>query len=121
MPSTVSAHSAVQAISQNGRVNVRDLAQEIDVPLEVLAAALGKSTRWLNADPEAASIQPNAVRIVGMVNDLAEHLGEKRYALFWLKTPQPEFGNATPIDYLREGRLELVLGLANDIVRMVPD
>lgn len=121
MPSTASAASAVQAIQANGRVNVRDLAREIDVPIDALAGALGKTTRWLNEEPEAASIQPAASRIVLMVNELAEHLGDKRYALFWLKTPQPEFGDQTPTDYLRAGHLDLVLGLAGDIVRMVPD
>ncbi len=121
MPSTISAQSAIQVVSANGRVNVRALAEAIDVPMDALAGALGKSTRWLNHDPEAASIQPAAISIVQMVNELAGHLGEKRYALSWLKTPQPEFGQQTPLDYLRAGHLDLVIGLANDILVMVPD
>ena len=121
MPSTVSAKSIVRAISENGRVNVRELASEIDVPVDALAGALGKTARWLNMEPEAASVQAAAGRIVQMVNELAEFLGDKRYAIFWLKTPQPEFGEQTPIDYLRAGHLDLVVGLARDIVFMVPD
>jgi hypothetical protein len=117
----MSSQSPIQVISANGRVNVRSLAAAIDVPMDALAGALGKSKRWLDHDPEAASIQPAAISIVQMVNELAGHLGEKRYALSWLKTPQPEFGQQTPLDYLRAGHLDLVIGLANDILVMVPD
>jgi len=122
MPSATTARSiAEKAIGQQGRVNVVKLADELDIPLDALAGALKKSRRYLNMEPEAKSVQTDAAKIVRMVDELAEHLGERRFALFWLKTPQPEFRGKTPIDYMRGGQLDLVLGLAHDIVFMVPD
>jgi Protein of unknown function (DUF2384) len=118
---TTASSIAEKAIGQQGRVNVVKLASELDIPLDALAGAFKKSRRYLHMEPKAKSVQTDAVKIVRMVDELAEHLGERRFALFWLKTPQPEFRGKTPIDYLRDGHLDLVLGLAHDIVFMVPD
>lgn len=122
MASATTARSIAQkAIGQQGRVDTVKLARELDIPLEALAGALKKTRRYLNMDPKAKSIQVEAIKIVRMMDELSERLGERRFALFWLKTPQPEFGGKTPIECMREGRLELVLGLAHDIAFMVPD
>jgi len=122
MPSASTARSvAEKAIGQQGRVDVIKLASELDIPLDALAGAFKKSRRYLNMEPKAMSVQTDSAKIVRMVDELAKHLGERRFALFWLKTPQPEFRGKTPIDYLRDGHLDLVLGLAHDIVLMVPD
>ncbi len=111
----------IQAFGEYGRVNVRLLCSELDIPIDALAAAFAKSADTLTADPEALDIQSKAVEFLGTMNDLADHVVEKRFVRYWLKTPQKELGGSTPLQCIREGHLDLILGFAHNIAFMVPD
>src|SRR5665213_336623 len=93
------------AIHPDGRVDAKALARLLDLPMTTLAPALGLTRRALDMNPTAAKAQPNARRLLTAMNELARNLTEKRYAIFWLKTPYAAFGGHTAADWLKEGDL----------------
>ncbi|MDB5073253.1 MAG: hypothetical protein JWM87_4364 [Candidatus Eremiobacteraeota bacterium] len=106
-----------------GRVDIKRLSAELDLPVPALAPALGRSSRWINEHPTAASFQPAALELVDAINALARSLGGMKFARAWLKTPNPQFAQRTPADVLRfetNGR-SAVVGLIRGIVTHQPD
>jgi Protein of unknown function (DUF2384) len=110
-------------LTDQGRVDVKRLSLELDLPVPALAPALGRSSRWVNEHPTAASLQPAALELVDAINALAESLGGMKFARAWLKTPNAEFAARTPADILRHeknGR-SAVVGLIWAVVTHQPD
>lgn len=105
-----------------GRVDVKKLAHELDLTVPKLAPALGKSTRWLNENPTAPSIQAAALQLVGAMNALADSLGGLKFANAWLKTPTDEFAKRSPANVLQHepNGLDAVIGLIDAIVSGEP-
>jgi hypothetical protein len=87
-------------LTQEGRVNVKQLARELDVTLPQIARVLGRSPQFLRERPTAPSVQPRALQIVDRLNSLAGALGGLKFAIAWLKTPSPELGNISALDAL---------------------
>jgi hypothetical protein len=106
-----------------GRVDIKRLSVELDLSVPALAPALGRSSRWVNEHPTAASLQPAALELVAAINALAQSLGGMKFARAWLKTPNEQFAHRTPADVLRyetNGR-SAVVGLIWGIVTHQPD
>jgi hypothetical protein len=122
---SATAHSTTgafdDAITADGRVNAKSLARVLDLPLATIAPALGLTQRALNLDPTSPKVQPNAVRLLTAMNELARSLTEKRYAIFWLKTPCDAFGGHTAADWLKDGDLSGVCTYINRLVVRQPD
>lgn len=106
---------------ERGRVNVRALADALDLRMTTIAPALGFKSRWLNENPTAQNVQPKAMMLLEMANELAVILGEKKYVPLYLRTEQPDFDNETPADQLKKGRLAFLCGFVNDIYTLRPD
>jgi uncharacterized protein (DUF2384 family) len=93
----------------------------LDLPLATLAPAFGLTRRALDVNPTAPKAQVRARRFLMMMNELAVNLTQKRYALFWLKTPCTEFGRRTPADWLKDGDLDGVCAAIGRLVVNQPD
>lgn len=109
------------AITDDGRVNAKVLAQLLDLPLAAVAPALGTSRRALEVNPTAPKAQANARRLLTAMNELATNLTDKRYALFWLKTPYEAFAGKTAADWLKDGDLDGVCTAINRLIVNQPD
>lgn len=109
------------AITEEGRVDVKVLARLLDLPLATLAPALGLTRRALDVNPTAPKAQVRARRFLMTMNELAVNLTQKRYALFWLKTPRTEFGRRSPADWLKDGDLDGVCAAIGRLVVNQPD
>jgi hypothetical protein len=109
------------AITAEGRVDIKVLAKLLDLPLATLAPALGLSRRALDIDPTAAKAQTNARRFLTAMNELAANLTDKRFALFWLKTPYKTFGGRTAADWLKDGDLDGVCAAIDRLVVNQPE
>ena len=110
-----------EAITGDGRVDVKKLARLLDLPLATIAPAIGVTQRALNVNPTSVKAQRNAARLLTAMNELARSLLEKRYAIFWLKTPSDVFGGRSPADWLKDGDLNGVCTHINRLVRRQPD
>jgi len=108
-------------VTDDGRVDARRLAAAIDIPLAQLAQVLNVKAKSLTDSPKSRKIQEPAIRLVAMMNDLAEYLQEKRFARYWLRTPQPDLGDRTALDWLTEGKLEEIRDHVSRIVNLQPD
>jgi hypothetical protein len=110
-----------EVTDDRGRVNVRTLAQALDLPMTTIAPALGLSPRWLNENPTGTKVQPKAVMLLEIANELAAALGGKKYVVLYLKSAQPDFNGETPADQLKDGRLAFLRGYVNEVVTLRPD
>jgi hypothetical protein len=111
-------------ITENGRINIKTLAQAIDLTVPKIALALGKSARFLNEHPTAPSVQPRALQLIDRINSLAYLFGGLRFAIAWLKTPTPELGNCSTMDLITAGddrSFEVALDFIDRRVRLTPD
>jgi len=112
-----------KVLTEEGRVNVKQLATELDLTVPMLAFALGRSSRWINEHPTARSLQPAALELVDAVNALAQSLGGMKFARAWFKTPNRDFAGRTPADILRSepNAREAIVGVIGAIVTHEPD
>ena len=110
-----------EAISGDGRIDAKSLARVLELPLATIAPALGLTPRVLNLKPMSAKAQSNAARLLNAMNELARSLPEKRYAIFWLKTPYDVFGGLSAADWLKSGDLNGVCTHIGRLVRRQPD
>lgn len=110
-----------EVVTDSGRIDLKKLARSLDLTMPELAAVLGAKPRSLNAHPTAKRPQEAAIKLVQMVNDLSDTLQERRFALYWLRTPQTELGGDTPLDWLRQGKIEDVRNYVAALTRMQPD
>ena len=108
-------------VTEDGRVDARRLAAAIDIPLAQLAQILNVKAKSLTDSPNSRKIQEPAIRLVAMMNDLAEFLQEKRFARYWLRTPQPDLGDRTALDWLTKGKLEEIRDHVSRVVNLQPD
>ena len=109
------------AITSDGRIDAKSLAGLLDLPLATIAPALGLTPRALGLNPASPRVQSNAARLLTAMNELALSLTERRYAIFWLKTPCDAFGGDTPADWLKAGDLSGVCTHINRVVLRQPD
>ena len=110
-------------LTDAGRVDVKRLAREIDVTIPTLAKVLGKTANFLNAHPDAPSLQPRALQIANRVNELAGELGGLRFAVAFLKTPTRELGERSPLEVLANGEsgYQAALSMIDSFLAMDPD
>jgi hypothetical protein len=110
-------------ITDEGRVDAKALAHQIDVSVPTVARLLGKSARFLHDYPTAKSAQRRALAFVDRMNDLAVELGGLKFAVAWLKTPMRELGERTPLDILEgdDAAFTTGIGFIDDFLNAVPD
>jgi hypothetical protein len=110
-------------ITDEGRVDAKALARQIDVSVPTIARVLGKSPRFLNDYPTAKSAQRRALTLVDRVNDLAGELGGLKFAIVWLKTPMRELGGRSALEALAgtDDAFATAIGFIDDFLNAVPD
>ena len=107
--------------AEDGSVDVRKLAAAVDLTPAQLATILGVEAKTFTESPINRKIQGPAVKFLNMMNELALHLQEKRYARYWLRSPQREFGDQTALDWLMNGNLDEICHHVGRMVRLQPD
>jgi hypothetical protein len=112
-----------RVITEEGRVDAKALARQIDVSVPTIAKVLGKSPRFLNGYPTAKSAQRRALTFVDRVNDLAVELGGLKFAIAWLKTPMREIGGRSALEALEgdDDAFATAIGFIDDFLNAVPD
>lgn len=105
-----------------GRYDAKRLAETLAITQKEMADIIGYTPRGLGKNPTSTKLQPDLERLVKLVTKLRELLdGDMRLVRVWLKAPHPALGNAKPLEYLREGHLDLVEGLVHAIEVGQPD
>ena len=55
------------------------------------------------------------------MNDVAEYVNEKRYAVYWLRAPRRELGDQSALDWLMRGKLDEIRDHVARVVDLQPD
>ena len=103
----------------NGQVNLAILAAEMQLTPAELETIL--DSRKPDGRASRHSREILSTELLKLLNDLAQSLGEKRLAIYWLRTPQPQLSGDAPIDWLRAGGIDDVKSFADAFIRMQPD
>lgn len=84
---------------------------------------VGTKQQTLAASPTPTSrkVQEPASKLLSMMDDVADYLQERRFAIYWLHTPQRELGDRTVLDWFLEGKLDEVRDHVSRIVDRQPD
>jgi hypothetical protein len=100
----LSAHS-----SETGRYDALRLAEILAVSTAEMAEILGYTPRGLRKNPDSERLQEKLVRLISLVQRLRENLdGSMEYVRIWLKAPHPALDGSRPLDYIKEGRIDLI-------------
>jgi transcriptional regulator with XRE-family HTH domain len=119
-PTTIGAFDS-DVVHASGRIDTKALATALDLSLPQLASILGVTPRTLQRTDTSKAVQPAAKQLVQMMNELAEALGERRFAIHWLTTPQRQLSSETPLSWLLKGGFTSVNAYVDSFVRMQPD
>ena len=111
----------LDVMAEDGRVDAKKLAGAIDVTLTQLAQILEVKPKNLTESPTGRKLQEPAMKLVAMMNDVAEYVQDKRYALYWLRTPRRELGDRTALDCLMQGKLDEIRDHVSRVVDLQPD
>jgi uncharacterized protein (DUF2384 family) len=55
------------------------------------------------------------------MDDLIEFFQERRFAVYWLRTPRLELGDQSPLDWLTKGKFEEIRDEVTRTVTLQPD
>ena len=108
-------------IDDRGRVDLKKLAEALNLTMPTIAAALGRKTRALNNNPTSKNAQSGAIMLLSTMNDLAEYAKSKKLALNFLVSMQPGLENKTPVDLLKAGKLQRLCSFVDDAITLRPD
>jgi hypothetical protein len=111
----------LDVITDDGRVDAKKLADAMDLTIGQLAQILDVKPKNLTDSPTGRKIQEPAIKLVAMMNDVADYLQEKKYARYWLRTPQRELGDNSALDWLLRGKLDEIRDHVTRVVMMQPD
>ena len=123
MASTLLNHTLLSVHDPaTGRYDAKRFADVLAITQKEMASIVGYTPRGLGKNPTSSKLQDDLERLVLLVTKLRELLdGDMSLVRVWLKAPHPALGGAKPLEYLEEGRLELVEGLVHAIETGQPD
>lgn len=103
------------------RIDFEKFAQVLSISMLELARILGEPVDNLNASPTAEHTQKAATKLLKMMNTLAAFTQERRFALYWLRTPQKQLAGVTALAWMQEGRLDDVIHFVAALTDYEPD
>lgn len=108
-------------MAADGRVDFHKLAGVLDLSTSELNLILEVNHSSIDADPTANGPQEVAVKLLTMMNALASFTQERRFALYWLRTPQKELAGATALAWMQEGHLDDIIHFVGALSNFQPD
>jgi hypothetical protein len=106
--------------SESGRVDAREVADFIGVPLKPFAEGIGLNYKAVHRNPSAAAFQ-NALRPVKRsLEILSDFFVQPKRVRAWLNTSHPDLDGRTAIEVILEGKSFAVLRILEDAAAGVP-
>ena len=96
--------------TDKGDLKVQDTRRFMGLSLSQLAEAFQLSVDQVRGERMSSKVKEKLKELAGALEFVAETFGgDERKTKFWLKTPNPNFGGATPRDLIIRGRYQKVL------------
>jgi hypothetical protein len=91
---------------ETGRLDAARIARELNVPVGMIADAIGRKAPGVRKHPDASSLQRELRRIYRIWIALVElYAGDKSHARIFLNAPNRNLENRAPIEYIENGDL----------------
>jgi uncharacterized protein (DUF2384 family) len=104
-----------QLYDERGRVDMAAVADMIGESIARVAQMTPLTAGALRKNPTSDRAQPAGRRFVRVLSDLTWLLGNRKAALIWLRTPNRELEDHSPLDLLYGRHFEAVEGLVADL------
>jgi hypothetical protein len=91
---------------QTGRLDAGRIAREFNVPVAIIAEAIGRRAPGVRKSPDASSLQGELRRLYRIWVALIElYAGDKTNARIFLNAPNRNLENHAPIEFIQNGDL----------------
>jgi uncharacterized protein (DUF2384 family) len=91
---------------ESGRLDAARIAHELNVPVGMIAEAIGRKAPGVRKHPDASSLQGELRRIYRIWVTLVDlYAGDKKHARIFLNAPNRNLENRAPIEFIENGDL----------------
>jgi hypothetical protein len=91
---------------ETGRLDAARIARELNVPVGMIAEAIGRKAPGVRKNPDAASLQSELRRLYRIWVALVDiYAGDKTNARIFLNAPNRNLDNRAPIEFIENGDL----------------
>ena len=104
-----------ELMEEDGSIDYKKLAQVFTLKIIDISKAIQKTPRALEKNHRTKDIQHNLRKIFYIWVLLRDMLGSKREILPWLKSPNPDFDGAAPIEMICEGKADVIIDYLTNI------
>jgi len=98
-----------------GKVNVKRLADVLDVSVRKLAPGVGVTEGAIRQKPTADRAQPGARKMVDVFQHALDVIGDWTDTMVWMQTPRKDLSGNSPLTLIVSGRAEVVSDLIENI------
>jgi hypothetical protein len=91
---------------ETGRLDAARIARELNVPVGMIAEAIGRKAPGVRKHPDASSLQAELRRIYRIWVAIVDlYAGDKTHARIFLNAPNRNLENRAPIEFIENGDL----------------
>jgi CheY-like chemotaxis protein len=105
---------------ESGRIDAREVADFLGVPLAKLAGALGVKYPALHKTPSAPGLQEKLRPIKESIDLVSNITISKSDARAWLNYPHPDLGRQTPLEVILEGSADAIVTMLSNALDGIP-
>lgn len=101
--------------AHSGRLDARGVADFFHVPLSWLARALRENPSTVHKTPDAPALQSKLAPLARVALRLFPLAGSVERARMWLNAPNPALGGRTPMSFIKDGQVQVVVDMVEDV------
>ena len=91
---------------ESGRLDAARIAHELNVPVGMIAEAIGRKAPGVRKRPDASSLQGELRRLYRIWVALVDlYAGDRVHARIFLNAPNRQLENQAPIEFIEKGNL----------------
>jgi hypothetical protein len=91
---------------ETGRLDAARIARELNVPVGMIAEAIGRKAPGVRKHPDASSLQGELRRLYRIWVAIVDlYAGDKTHARIFLNAPNRNLENHAPIEFIEKGNL----------------
>lgn len=102
--------------TDSGRIDAKLVAEMFDISIPQLARIIGAGEPALYKTPDAKSVQAKLVIFERIAWGLLKLTGSVKGLRIWLNASNPELDDEPPIDYIKEGHIEDIAAMVEDVL-----
>jgi CheY-like chemotaxis protein len=99
---------------ETGRIDAKKVSELLGVPLAHVAQMLGRSLSAVHKTSDSVALQPGLAKLEQIIAALLRLAGSPQGLRIWLNSPNRELEDLTPIELLKDGKVEVVADLLED-------